>query len=143
MKPTEQQVREWIAQIKSDSGEAYTQELCELAASWGAQQARDEADNAPSTEHCLWARNGHTPCQHTQQVQALQTTEEPELPVAVDHISDPDSFDPYDSIPVYTAAQMHAFADAKVSAGRAQESQWRTIDSAPKLDVAIDAAMKE
>lgn len=43
----------------------------------------------------------------------------------------------------YQQAKNEKFAElaAQWGAGRAQESQWRTIDSAPKLDVAIDAAM--
>lgn len=45
--------------------------------------------------------------------------EEPELPVAVAHISDPDAFDAYEVIPVYTAAQMHEHYQAGARAGAA------------------------
>lgn len=44
MKPSPEQVREWVAQIKSESGEGYTQELCELAAAWGASQAQQTTE---------------------------------------------------------------------------------------------------
>ena len=87
MKPTEQQVRKWIAQIKSESGEAYTQELCELAASWGASQAQREAENAPwlTTAHMICTDAGITHGPISERLEALrdkladkaqQTTEE-------------------------------------------------------------------
>lgn len=57
MKPTLEQVREWIAQIKSDSGEAYTQELCELAAAWGASQAQQTTVEEPELpEAVAWVK---------------------------------------------------------------------------------------
>lgn len=91
MKPTPELINDWHEKARQMAIQAdgyfddveHWRHFAELAAAWGAEQARDEANNTPSTEHCLWARNGHTPCQHTQQVQALQTTEEPELPEAV------------------------------------------------------------
>lgn len=135
MKPSPEQVREWVAQIKSESGEGYTQELCELAAAWGAEQAQQTTDplgfqirRAIAAEDELRAtkqtlEHAYAALQKVADAQAA--IEEPALPEPVvareEYAVGTGEF--------YTAAQMHDhFAAAKVR----EAQQWQTIDSAPK-----------
>lgn len=125
MKPSPELINDWHEKARQMAIQAdgyfddveHWRHFAELAAACGAEQARDEANNTPSTEHCLWARNGHTPCQHTQQVQALQTTEEPELPEAFEVFAEDE---PHGIITGFTATQMHAHYQAGVRVGMAR-----------------------
>lgn len=98
MKPTLKQVQEWraMAYRYADKQNGNYNEADELAQEKFAELA------------AAWGAE-----------QAQQTTVEPELPVAVAHISDPDAFDAYEVIPVYTAAQMHEHYQAGARAGAA------------------------
>ena len=152
MKPTPELINDWHEKARQMAIQAdgyfddveHWRHFAELAAAWGAEQARDEANNTPSTEHCLWARNGHTPCQHTQQVQALQTTEEPELPEPFGYLSVhkvegpfkyqfnkeraavyPDNAISIDA--VFTAAQMHDYFAAGVRSGMGQSQALQAL----------------
>lgn len=67
--------------------------------------------------------------------------EEPELPVAVAHISDPDAFDAYEVIPVYTAAQMHEHYQAGARAAKGEAMSKDT--SGPAFPMMRDQSHEE
>lgn len=105
MKPTEQQVREWIAQIKSDSGEAYTQDLCELAARWGAEQAQQTTEpELPEPFGYLSVHKVEGPFKY--QFNKERAAVYPDNAISIDA--------------VFTAAQMHDHFAAGVRAGMAR-----------------------
>ena len=155
MKPSPEQVREWVAQIKSESGEGYTQELCELAAAWGASQAQQTTeplgfqirraiaaeDELRATKQTL--EHAYAALQKVADAQAA--IEEPELPEAEVHVRH--GFDRNGShsmgeymcecgahgdqpckSDLYTATQMHDHYAAGVRAGMAQSQDAKRLD---------------
>lgn len=143
MKPTPELIEQWLQQaidIDEDDELHQAHIIAELAAQWGAEQAKS---SPPSVEHCLWARNGHTPCQHTQQREPVghcpqaQQIAEPELPEAAAWHYRSSGEDRYakklttpgmhqtESKPLFTATQMHDHFQAGVRAGMGQSQDAR------------------
>lgn len=126
MKPTPEQVREWVEEagakfdphwgISYNVGAATFERFAELAAQWGADKAQQAPVEEPELPEAVAFINYKVRCNPTPPYE--EASREKELGFL--RLSYGYAWNDAESL--YTAAQMHSFADAKVRAAMAQQA---------------------